>query len=413
LKGRKMADNKESSHLFDGLLFPKIFQAFRMAIQPSKLTIGLLAVAAVCAAGWIMDQVTLTAAGSQGESGVFSTLWHSMAVGFHSAVCSLLLFDLSGASASITECYQTVAGTVREHYVYSIVFFAITFVVMCIAGGAICRIAALQFARGEKPGLTEAVSFSMKRFLSLFAAPLTPVGIIIFVGIFIFVLGLLGNIPRVGELLIGIFMPLTLLAGGFIAIIVIGAVAGLNLMFPAVAYDDADCFDAISRSLSYVYAKPWRMGFYTIIAAIYGAICYLFVRFFTFVLLWASHWALQLGLFGDNSKLKIIWPVPTFGGLRGGAALAAGNWTESVAVFLMQLFVLIMVGLVVSFIISFYFSVNTIIYALMRNRVDNTAFDDVYTYSDEAEPSLSEPEAKEEQKPSEPPTEPDPSSPTE
>ncbi len=408
-----MANNKESSHLFDGLLFTKIFQAFRMAIQPSKLTIGLLALAVICAAGWIMDQVTLAAAGSQGESGVFSTLWHSMGVGFHSTICSLLLFDLSGVSASFTQCYQSVTGTVTDHYVYSIVFLAIAFVVMCIAGGAICRIAALQFARGEKPGLTEALSFSMKRFFSLFAAPLTPVGIIIFIGIFIFVLGLLGNIPRVGELLIGIFMPLTLLAGGFIAIVLIGAVAGLNLMFPAVAYDDADCFDAISRSLSYVYARPWRMGFYTVIAAIYGAICYLFVRFFTFVLLWGSHRALQLGLFGDNSKLEVIWPTPSFGGLRGGTTLLPGNWTESVSAFLMQVFVLIMVGLVASFIISFYFSANTIIYALMRHRVDNTALDDVYTYSDEAEASPPEPEAEEEQTPSEPPAEPDSSSPTE
>jgi hypothetical protein len=37
------------------------------------------------------------------------------------------------------------------------------------------------------------------------------------------------------------------------------------------------------------------------------------------------------------------------------------------------------IGLIVSFIMSFYFSANTIIYALMRNRVDNTALDDIYT----------------------------------
>ena len=40
---------------------------------------------------------------------------------------------------------------------------------------------------------------------------------------------------------------------------------------------------------------------------------------------------------------------------------------------------LIVVGLVVSFVISFYFSVNTIIYSLMRNMVDNTPLEEIYT----------------------------------
>jgi hypothetical protein len=41
------------------------------------------------------------------------------------------------------------------------------------------------------------------------------------------------------------------------------------------------------------------------------------------------------------------------------------------------------VGLMVSFVISFYFSANTIIYALMRNRVDKTALTEVCTHSGE------------------------------
>jgi hypothetical protein len=55
------------------------------------------------------------------------------------------------------------------------------------------------------------------------------------------------------------------------------------------------------------------------------------------------------------------------------------------------------VGLLVSFVISFYFSANTIIYALMRNKVDNTALDDIYTLASDTE---SEPFAAESEKPS-------------
>jgi hypothetical protein len=202
-----------------------------------------------------------------------------------------------------------------------------------------------------------------------------------------------------------VFMPLVLIAGALIAVISIGAVAGFSLMFPAIAYDGSDCFDAFSRSFSYIYSKPWRMGFYTAIAAIYGAICYTFVRVFAFLLLWVTHRFLQLGVLIDNTskevnKLIAIWPEPKFIRLVDPSSLAATNWSESLSAFLIQLLLLAVIGLVVSFIISFYFSANTIIYSLMRNRVDNTALDDIYTPRlDEGklEPTMAESEPEESQ----------------
>ena len=284
---------------------------------------------------------------------------------------------------------------------------------MSVTGGSLCRITALQFAHGEKPALTEALRFGIKKIPSFFTVPLVPLGIIIFMGLFIFILGLAGNIPKLGELIIGISMPLALITGILIAFISIGAVAGFNLMFPAVAYDGSDCFDAISRSFSYVYSKPWYMGFYTAVAVVYGAICYTFVRFFAFLLLWSTHRFLQLGVWVDNSskevdKLTAIWPEPSFMYLRGSSALATANWSESIAAFLVWLVLSVVIGLVVSFVISFYFSANTIIYSLMRNRVDNTALDDIYTQAEDVSTEPASTEAEESQPESE--TQPDSSS---
>lgn len=50
-----MGDEKDSSNVCKNILFLKIFQTFRMAIQPSKLIIAFLAVTSICLAGWIMD----------------------------------------------------------------------------------------------------------------------------------------------------------------------------------------------------------------------------------------------------------------------------------------------------------------------------------------------------------------------
>ncbi len=410
-----MSGQEQSSKVLDNFLFPKIFQTFRMAIQPSKLIIAFSALAIICLAGWIMDftnTVVVMNAGTQGQitelefyisnpeqlqsfieayekkgyrAGVFSTLWRFASARFHGVLISLSELDIPSVKTNIAEYFKAVVWALRYHLLYCIIFFAINLAVISVAGGSLCRIAALQFARGEKPGLSEALRFSTKKFTSFFATPLTPAGIIIFIGLFIFLLGLIGNIPWVGELIMGISMPLALIAGALIAVISIGTIAGFNLMFPAVAYDGSDCFDAISRSFSYVYARPWRMGFYTAIAAVYGAICYAFVRLFAFLLLLVTHLFLRFGIMVTNSskeisKLTAIWPEPNFMNLLGSSSLVTLNWSESIAAFLVHLFLLVVVGLLVSFIISFYFSANTIIYSLMRNRVDNTAPDDIYTH---------------------------------
>jgi len=425
-----MGSEKEFSGVFDDLLFPKIFQTFRIAIQPSKLIIAFLALAVICLAGRIMDlrKTVVVTPGTHGKItelqiymtnpdqlnsyvenhkqsseriGVFSTLWNFAAEKFKGAVNSLFAFNLPAAAANIADYFKAVGWAVRYHFIYCIIFFIIKLAVISIAGGSLCRIAALQFARGEKPGLTEALSFGTKRFTSFFTAPLVPVGIIIVIGLFIFVLGLIGNIPRVGELIMGICTLFALPAGALIVVVLIGTIAGFNLMFPSVAYDGSDCFDVINRSFSYVYAKPWRMGFYTAIAAVYGAICYTFVRFFAFLLLGVTRLFLRSGVWVENSKdvnkLTAIWSEPSFMNLLGTSDLAAANWTESLAAFLIYLFLLVVVGLVVSFIISFYFSANTIIYALMRNRVDNTALDDIYISFEDIKTEQSTTESKPEE----------------
>jgi len=387
---------EESFRLFDDLLFPGIFQTFRMSIQPTKLIIASLALAVICLAGRIMDlsKTVVVTPGSQAKLteldiymsdpggtkgyietfrgkdegvGVFSTLWHFSADRFQGAVDSVFAFNLPGVVQNITGYFRA--------------------------------------------------RFSIKRFSSFLATPLAPIGIVAFISAFVVLLGLIGNIPFAGELIVGLGMPLALAAGALIAVILIGAVAGFNLMFPAIAYDGSDCFDAISRSFSYVYARPWRMLFYTAIAAVYGSICYTFVRFFAFLSLWITRWSMQIILWADDSvgrtnKLTAIWPKPEFRDLLGSPGPTQTNQTEWVAAFLVYLFLLVVVGLVVSFIISFYFSANTIIYSLMRNKVDNTPREDIYMPFDEAdvEPAGSERETRREQPSSESEPQPDSSS---
>lgn len=429
-----MVEEKGPRSPFESFLFPRIFQAFRMAIQPTKLILAFLAVAAICLAGRVMDineTVVVSSdtgrteldeyidygapmvlehirlfGGAQERAGVFGILWSYQAEQFHEILYSLLTFEIRTAREHLGNCFDALAWASLFHPQYTFLFFAISLIVMSLPGAAICRIAALQFAQGEKPGLTESMRFGARKFYSFLTAPVTPIGIIAVTGTFVILLGLMGNIPYVGELTVGLFMPLALLSAALTAVVAIGAVAGLNLMFPTIAYEDSDCFDAISRSFSYVYAKPWHMGFYTVVAVAYGAICYLFVRSFSVLTLTITYMFLRLGFLQDNAKLIAIWPEPSFANLLGEAAASPTNWSTSLGAFLIHVWVLFVVGLVVSFVVSFYFSANTIIYALMRNRVDKTALDEVYTYAGEfaTEPAEPAPAPKEVPTPSESPS---------
>ncbi|MBN1972959.1 MAG: hypothetical protein JW787_04930 [Sedimentisphaerales bacterium] len=422
-----MAGGNQVSIVFEDILFLKIFRAFRMAIQPTKLIITSAALSLICLSGWIMDfsktvavvrdsnnKIILTElqvytthkdtrAGierlreSGQRSGVFRILWGSAASNFKNAVNFVYMHNVLGVVSCISSFFKSLEWALKYHYIYCAVFFIIVLAVMSAAGGAICRIAALQNAQGEKPGMTEAIRFSTKRFKSLFAAPLVPVFIILVIGMLIFITGLLGNIPLVGEIIIGLGMPVVLFAGTIIAVVLIGAFAGFNLMFPAVAYDGSDSFDSISRSFSYVYARPWRMLLYTSVAAIYGSICYTFVRVVAFLALSVARAFLQIVIWTDNSsgqvnKLDAIWPRPTPINFYDSAAVSASTTPEKISAALIYFFVLVIIGLVVSFIISFYFSANTIIYSLLRNKVDNTAIDDVYTYHNEKDTEADIPE---------------------
>jgi hypothetical protein len=387
-----MVSNEKSSKFIHELLFTKIFQAFRMAIQPTKLVITFCSLAVLCIIGRIMDFAWVL--GTTGElsfdrpQGVFSSVWSLSATKFQDAVNSVFAFDILALSDHITVYFTTIGELFKSNSIYCVIFTFAALVVFSIGGGAICRIAALQVAKGEKPGLTFALHYSLKQFTSFLTTPVAPVVIIAILGAFIFIVGLAGNIPRVGELLIGISMPLILFFGMLMTVVIIGTFAGFNLMFPAVAYDGSDCFDAISRSFCYVYDKPWWMLFYTAIAMVYGSICYTFIRYFAFLTLWVTRGSLKLGLWADAgnqeiNKLQAIWPEPAFIKMAGETPAVTSNWTEWLAAYLVYVFVLVVIGLVVSFIINFYFSANTIIYALMRYRVDNTPIEDIYTPADE------------------------------
>jgi hypothetical protein len=272
----------------------------------------------------------------------------------------------------------------RHHPLYFVLFTLWFLTVWAIFGGAISRIAAIHVARDEKLSVRAALAFSLGKFLSFVSAPLIPLVIVLFVGLVPLIAGLLSSIPYAGpvfNIIMSLLFVLVLAAGFVMTLVLLGTFGGFNLMYPTIAVEGSDSFDAISRSFSYVYARPWRMVFYTLIAIIYGAICYLFVRLFIWLMLSLTHAFVGAGYFGRAPSTAPLWPT-MWPGPQATLSYDIDFLTlrpdQDVAAFFIAFWVYLCVAMLGAFLISFYFSANTIIYYLMRREVDATEMDDVY-----------------------------------
>jgi len=295
----------------------------------------------------------------------------------------------AGGGAGVLKSIQNFCVTgpwwmVKNHTTYFILFVILFSIIWAIFGGAISRIAAVHVARDEKLSLSAALKFSTSKFLSFIFAPIIPLVIVVVLGIVVTIGGLLGNIPVIGPVIMGIFFFLALAAGFVMTLVLLGTGGGFNLMYPTIAVEGSDSFDAISRSFSYVYARPWRMLFYTLVSIFYGALCYLFVRYFLGIMLLLTHHFVGAGMLtnidGDKVPIDVwntMWPTPGGQFTYDIDTMTLGP-AQTFGAFLISIWVYLAVGMLGAFFISFYFSANTIIYYLMRREVDATELDDVY-----------------------------------
>ena len=337
-------------------------------------------------------QLARTIAFAQAASGqgIFATFVDFKVQRMHTAVKALVFgCDLRTAKTQFYELLKGACWLTRFHPVFAVCLLIIGLAIWAVVGGAICRITALQFARDERIGPIQALGFSLSKFTSFFAAPLVPVMIILFIVVLMFLPGFLVAIPYIGEIIGGLLFPLSLLGGFVIALVTVGLIGGFNLMYPTIAVEGSDSFDAISRSFSYVFARPWRMGFYSLIAAVYGAACYLFVRFFAFLLLAGVRGSTKFSVNIDGSalinirgKLDAIWPGPAFGQLMPDITWLGLNWSEKIGAAFIWVSVALVAALVMAFVVSFFYSANTAIYFLLRRRVDATDLNDVFVEQD-------------------------------
>ncbi len=421
-----MAGRYSLRSIWDDLALPELALSFKLAIGPVKLVIAFCAILTVCLLGYLMDRCSQgvvvcsqnypqyglnvgqteldlyiqdsSEAGafieqlqdvSYGDrQGVFSTLWDFVTSRFHRSTTHLL--DLGNRNifqnvqyvlGNIWECFRAVLWAFRFHPIYSLFFFSVSFIVFSFSGGAICRCASLEFAQEERPGLFEALHYAAEKFGSYLSAPLIPAGMVMVFSLVVLLVGLTAGIPWVGDLLLSVLFGFLLIFGAIIFLLVIGVAAGGLLLYPAIAYEGTSGLDSIGRSFSYVLNRPVWMFYYVFMSSIFGTFFYLVLRLIIFIVLRFTYGllAVGMGMAGYGDKIQRVWDRPEFMDVLSRASGATG-WSESVVSFVIYLFLLMIIGFLLAYVVSYVFSASTVIYALMRKKVDRIEHEQVYMH---------------------------------
>ena len=299
-------------------------------------------------------------------------------------------------------------------------------------GGIITRMAIVQIAGKEGSGMRDAVRFVRSRYLSYLASPIVPIMLIFAVVLGCIVFGFFHLIPMFGDIVVdGLFWWIPLGAGLVMALLVVGLV-GYPLMYATLSAEGSDTFDALSRSYNYVYELPWHYIWYGIVSIFYGAAVVFFVVFMSSLMVYLGKWGVSQTPFTQSANRSpeylFIYSPTSFGWrelmLKGSPAeitsdpMRAGydkdgyrveqvegyyytnpeaakyymkdpkegfTWYNhagaGMVAFWMTLFFMLMLG----FSYSFFWTQASMIYLLMRKKVDEVEVDEIYTEDEEFE----------------------------
>lgn len=282
----------------------------------------------------------------------------------------------------------------RVHPFFFLLFGAASLLIWSLGGGAICRIAAVQFARDERLTARQALAYAKDRLIGGFVlAPCIPLVFILIAAVLLVLGGMLLRVPILGDVLMGPLFALAILGGFVVAVLIVGLLIGGGLFWPTVAAEGSDAFDSFSRSLSYPLSRPWKALLYAIIATLLSAISWVCVNLFVYFALTITRAMVgfgtsPLGWWNRGTaeapvrKLDLLWPLGGPSALYTWPDWSKLSWYEYFSASWIALYVMLVIGLMWAFLATFYFCSSTVLYFLLRRDVDATDLEEVFITDD-------------------------------
>jgi hypothetical protein len=255
---------------------------------------------------------------------------------------------------------------------------------------------------------------------------LTPFSLIVFSAIFVvggIIVGLLGKIPYLGELGLGIFYAVPIFVVAFFVIYTLFIFVFSLLLTPAVvAVIKEDIFETIVQLFSSIWSQPWRFFLYTALAGVLAKLGTFVLGYFTFRSLQLISWSCGVLMkeklldIMDGALSYVILPsrffdffTNIFPGINFRFHLpeigfgAFLSWSESISAFLIGITLILIIFGVVSYGLATISTGQTLTYIIIRKKKDEENLLERKTEEEEQEERLAaeEEEKKEEEKPAE------------
>lgn len=346
--------------LTDALLWPRLFDAGRLALRPVRLFFGLLTVVAI------------------GLIGSMSLLWgdepsfgHALGALVNAGVSTIgaWLSDLSLArpwDLHLTELSTNVAAFGQEASTFatqsfpvSVFVLGIPMLVAALVGwAAIARLAAWEFGIGVTEASPKVLAVALARMPSLLGAvlglPMLVGAVALGMGVAGWLLMALPVLNMLGAVLFGVSMLMALV----LTPLLVAWGVGFPLLAPATMCEGPDAFEALQRAMAYVIGHPLRYLIYVVTLIALGA-----ALFSVLLILLAGADALAsgaTGMFLSGPDADLVSGVASEE--HAGTAIAAAR----IIAFWKATFSLILGA----FTVSYFGSASAVLYLLLRKLND-------------------------------------------
>lgn len=254
-----------------------------------------------------------------------------------------------------------VVGQTWFTFFYYLLGSATTVLIWSYCGLPIVRGTIVRVAHEKSPSMTELISFSKPKGFVVASAISLPVIAMMLIAIPAIPVGWLMRLD-VGVPIAGFLWILVLLVSSLIGILAFGLMLAWPLMWGAIAADDCDAFDAISRTYAYASQRPLHFLCYVSVAMLLGYLGWFVVWGFTEMVIGLGYWTVEIGCGGD--RLKEVAGVTQQSHVTGVNAIR----------FACSVFR----GVASSYSFSFFFSLAAAIYLLLRRDTDETELDQIF-----------------------------------
>ena len=195
--------------------------------------------------------------------------------------------------------------------------------------------------------------------------------------------------------------PVVIILGIVIALAMIGLV-GWPMIHATLAAEGSDSFDAVGRCYSYVIQEAWNYLWFVLVAIVYGAVVVFFVGLVGSLAVYLGKWGVAsmpgTTRFNRDPSYLCVYAPTSFGWrellLNGSPVVGAKetftqddvnlyvaktfHWWNYVGAFFVSMWLHLFFLMIIGFGYSYFWSASTIIYFLMRRKVDDIDLDEVY-----------------------------------